>query len=298
MKKRIQETGNRRHEGGILARFAAVLVLAFLAIFLFLPSGGDTGRHGVMGVFLPGGRAFAAEEAWKACSARMGEIATLLELWRVDHGAYPTAKEFTSPEFRNYGKLGQNPVEFVCPESGKPYLYRPAPTRDNYLLSCPEPGVHGLPRLERTCSEQIQGETELSHEDRLAMKGAIETLYRAYAARDLEKVLEIERIPIDNSAKLLHEKKGVDPAEVREAFQSMTQAIFKAPGFKMKPLNLKRISFKRRGEICEVASFSPILESNRVDIGIPGEPMKVNVRISQFVFKKATEGWELIKMDL
>ncbi|MFH0803132.1 MAG: hypothetical protein V2A78_12220 [bacterium] len=259
-----------------------IIWLFFLALILLFPAAA--------------GRAFAVDE--KACSQRMGEIATLLELWRVDHGAYPTAAEFSSRDFQAYGALGQNPVKHTCPDNEKPYIYAPNPTRSDYTLSCPDPQVHGLPKLIRTSSEEIAGETELTHSDRQAMVDVIRNLHRAYSKKNLKEVLLIIKKPIENSAKLLHERKGIPEDTVADAFRGGIEDIFNAEKFRMKPLNLKKLTYWRRGDLCEVRSFKPVIESERVIIGSGSESFRVNIKLSQFVFRKGDSGWELIKMDM
>jgi hypothetical protein len=242
------------------------------------------------------GRALAAEE--DACSRRMGEIATLLELWRVDHRAYPTAAEFKSREFLSYGTLGQNPVKFTCPDSGKPYIYTPDRTRSDYKLYCPNPAAHKLTKLTRTSKGEFASGTILNHKDRQAMVDTIKSLFEAYSARDLEKVLAIIKVPIENSARLMHERRGIPEETVADAFRGGIEDIFNAEGFRMKPLNLKTVAFRRRGDICEAFSFKPVIESERVTVGSGSESLRVNIKLSQFVFKKEESGWKLIKMDM
>lgn len=139
----------------------------------------------------------------------------------------------------------------------------------------------------------------VSAQEKAAVKAAIEVFYQAWVGRDLERIISLERLAIDASAED-YEKRGKGKAEdVRESFRGATKDVLDSKDFKMKPLHLVDVEFRREGELIVVASAIPIIatESVSVDMG-DGTSQRVRILISKIVFRKAANGYEIVKMNL
>mgnify|MGYP006280686557 CR=1 FL=1 len=130
-----------------------------------------------------------------------------------------------------------------------------------------------------------------------AVTGIITELYKAYVARDVEKVMALERASFEAAAEA-YEKAGKGKASaVIDAYQGATEEVLNHKAFSMKPLNLADAQFQRVGEAVVVTSVVPIISTELVEVGEPGAGKKVRLRIGRFVFKKTATGYQIVRMD-
>lgn len=141
------------------------------------------------------------------------------------------------------------------------------------------------------------GPVKPTSDDAKAAARVITDLYDAYAARDLDRVMALERVSIDESAQT-YEKQGKGKADdVREAFRGATEELLTHKDFRMQPLNLKDAQFQRVGDTLVVTSPIPIVATASVEVGTPGEGRKVRLRIGKFILKKGDAGFQIVRMQ-
>lgn len=135
-------------------------------------------------------------------------------------------------------------------------------------------------------------------QEKAQVRSAIEAFYKAWVAKDLDRILLLEKEAIETSA-LDYEKRGKGKAQdVRESFRGCTNDLLTSKEFQMKPLNLADVEFRRHGEWIVVSSVIPIIATESVEIGDPGSGQRARIVISKLVFRKSPEGYRIIKMDL
>ncbi len=138
----------------------------------------------------------------------------------------------------------------------------------------------------------------LTEEDKNAMVSVIKELYDAYATRNLEKVLELQKESIESSA-VEYERQGKGSAQdVRDAYRSATDEILNHKEFRMLPLNISDLTFQKKGELCRVTSVVPIIATDRLEVSEDGKYFFVRLRIGEFVFAPNEKGWKIHTMYL
>ncbi len=139
---------------------------------------------------------------------------------------------------------------------------------------------------------------ELTEQDKEEIVTVIKALYNAYAEKDLDKVLELQKRSIESSA-LDYEKQGKGSAQdVRDAFREATEEILNHKAFKMLPLNLTDLTFQRKGDLCRVTSVVPIIATDRLEVMEDGKYFFVRLRIGEFIFAPEGDGWVIETMYL
>ena len=126
----------------------------------------------------------------------------------------------------------------------------------------------------------------------------IKELYDAYAEKNLDKIMEMQRNSIEASA-IDYENQGKGSAQdVRDAYRSATEEILNHKEFKMMPLNTSDLTFQKKGSLCRVTSVVPIIATDRLEISEDGKYFFVRLRIGEFVFSPTENGWEIQTMYL
>lgn len=139
--------------------------------------------------------------------------------------------------------------------------------------------------------------TKASGAEVKAATGVITELYNAYVARDVDKVMALERLSFEAAAEA-YEKQGKGKAsDVIDAYRGATDEVLKHKDFAMKPLNLADAQFQRVGDSVVVSSVIPIIATELVEVGEPGSGNKVRLRIGKFVFRAVDGTWQIVRMD-
>lgn len=139
--------------------------------------------------------------------------------------------------------------------------------------------------------------TKASGEEVKAVTGVITELYNAYVARDVDKVMALERLSFEAAAEA-YEKQGKGKAsDVIDAYRGATEEVLTHKDFAMKPLNLADAQFQRLGDSVVVTSVIPIIATELVEVGEPGSGKKVRLRIGKFVFRSVDGSWQIVRMD-
>ena len=152
---------------------------------------------------------------------------------------------------------------------------------------------------EKAEKEKKKNPNELTTVEKEAIISVIKEFYDAYASRDLDKVMEMQKNSIEESA-LEYEKQGKGKAQdVRDAYRSATKEIMEHKQFKMLPLNLSDITFRKKGKLCRVTSVVPIIATDRLEIVEDGKYFFIRLRVGEFVFESEDENtWKIKTMYL
>lgn len=143
-----------------------------------------------------------------------------------------------------------------------------------------------------------QKPTPVPDGEKAAARLLIGNLYKAYASRDVDKVIALERESIEASA-IDYEKKGKGSADVvRRSFRECTEDVLRNKDFAMKPLNLDDVEFRLEGDSLVVSSATPIIATETVEVGEAGSGQKVRLRICKFVLRKTSDGYAIMQMFL
>ena len=152
---------------------------------------------------------------------------------------------------------------------------------------------------EKAEKEKKKNPNELTAEEKEAIISVIKEFYDAYASKDLDKVMEMQKNSIEESA-LEYEKQGKGKAQdVRDAYRAATKEIMEHKQFKMLPINLSDITFRKKGKLCRVTSVVPIIATDRLEIVEDGKYFFVRLRIGEFVLQSDDENnWKIKTMYL
>ena len=154
------------------------------------------------------------------------------------------------------------------------------------------------PKTEQPKVKEPVSSREVSEEDKSAILAVIKELYDAYAEKNLDKIMEMQRNSIEASA-IDYENQGKGSAQdVRDAYRSATEEILNHKEFKMMPLNTSDLTFQKKGSLCRVTSVVPIIATDRLEISEDGKYFFVRLRIGEFVFSPTENGWEIQTMYL
>lgn len=140
---------------------------------------------------------------------------------------------------------------------------------------------------------------EVTDEEKNQIIDLIKELYNAYAEKDLEKVLELEKNSIESSA-IDYENQGKGSAQdVRDAYRFATGEVLNHKEFKMLPLNISDLTFQKKGNLCRVTSVVPIIATDRLEVNQDGKYFFVRLRIGELVVSPSEKGgWEIQTMYL
>ena len=152
---------------------------------------------------------------------------------------------------------------------------------------------------EKAEKERKKNPNELTPTEKEAIISVIKEFYDAYASKDLDKVMEMQKNSIEESA-IEYEKQGKGKAQdVRDAYRAATKEIMEHKQFKMLPINLSDITFRKKGKLCKVTSVVPIIATERLEIVEDGKYFFVRLRIGEFVFESEDENtWKIKTMYL
>ena len=252
------------------------------------------------------------------CEFNIKILANALELYANDHFVdYPTKKEFMSHKFDKYifkalGKKVENTDQFYrCPPKGW-LKYERVKNERAFKLFCPKPEIYGLKELSFSSREgfikddgtQKTGgidvkvekvkDSPVTPEEKAEINSVIKELYEAYKNKDLEKVMDIEEEAIVRAGKEAEKRGKYTMIEVYYAFKGTKNDVFRAEGFKMEPLNLSGVMYKKTGEQYIASSPVPVIATNVVKVG----NMKVRLRIASFTFERIKGKLRIVKMQL
>ena len=152
---------------------------------------------------------------------------------------------------------------------------------------------------EKAEKERKKNPNELTPVEKEAIISVIKEFYDAYASKDLDKVMDMQKNSIEESA-LEYEKQGKGKAQdVRDAYRSATKEIMEHKQFKMLPLNLSDITFRKKGKLCRVTSVVPIIATDRLEIIEDGKYFFIRLRVGEFVFESEDGNtWKIKTMYL
>ncbi len=152
---------------------------------------------------------------------------------------------------------------------------------------------------EKAQKERKKNPNELTPTEKEAIISVIKEFYDAYASKDLDKVMEMQKNSVEESA-IEYEKQGKGKAQdVRDAYRAATKEIMEHKQFKMLPINLSDITFRKKGKLCRVTSVVPIIATERLEIVEDGKYFFVRLRIGEFVFESEDENtWKIKTMYL
>jgi hypothetical protein len=268
---------------------------------------------------------------------RMKLLSQAVELWANDHNSqFPTVKEFKGATFKPYlhkaGWLTGGGNALRCPGTKLNFIYEPRQAEKNYIISCPPTGkptpsilsysrnrgfflVEKSPASsqashadkvkpnERTGAipaavSSAMAAREVSKEDKDKVTAIITQLHAAYAAKDLDKIMELVRYSVEYSA-LDYEKRGKGPAqEVREAFRDATREIIEHKDYKLYPLNMSDVTFDRKGKYIKVTSVVPIILTDQLEIINDDKFFYVKLRVGEIIFEPAGDSWRIANLYL
>ena len=273
-------------------------------------------------------RALPGDQAEKYAAIAQRNIkllANALELYaNANHREYPPERTFY---MARYGQgsfapfvktaIGK-PVNdlrpyFVCPPG---YLvdYRPSMKSLNFKLSCPKPERYnlvalyfstreGLVRSDGTKNKGMEIKKEdppktswkpVPVKEQQAMKEVLVNLWEAYKNKDINKVMEIQKVAVDRAAQRMEKQGKYSSDEVRAAFRGTAQDLFDADGFKMEALNVVGLKFEKKDKTYRVSSFIPIIASNKVQVA----SMKVRLKIGNIEFEKIKGEFVITRMQM
>jgi hypothetical protein len=139
---------------------------------------------------------------------------------------------------------------------------------------------------------------EMTPDEKDKVLDVIKDLYNAYAERNLDKILALQKESIEASALDYEKKKKGSADDVREAFKGATKEIIEHKDFKMLPLNLSDITFQRKGNTCRITSVVPIIATERLEVMEEGKYFFVRLRIGELIFEKKNDEWKIVNMYL
>ena len=152
---------------------------------------------------------------------------------------------------------------------------------------------------EKAEKEKKKNPNELTAEEKEAIISVIKEFYDAYASKDLDKVMEMQKNSIEESA-LEYEKQGKGKAQdVRDAYRAATKEIMEHKQFKMLPINLSDITFRKKGKLCRITSVVPIIATDRLEIVEDGKYFFIRLRIGELVLESDdNNNWKIKTMYL
>lgn len=134
-------------------------------------------------------------------------------------------------------------------------------------------------------------------QEKAAVRSVIQALYDAYKAHDVGKVLALEHVCIENSARDFEQRGKGSAQDVRDAFRGETEDLLKSRGFALKPLNLHYAEYRREGDTLVVSSVMPIISMTQaVEIVEGGHSHMNRLQIAKFKFQKTATGYDIVFM--
>ena len=109
----------------------------------------------------------------------------------------------------------------------------------------------------------------------------------------------MQKNSIEESA-LEYEKQGKGKAQdVRDAYRAATKEIMEHKQFKMLPINLSDITFRKKGKLCRITSVVPIIATDRLEIVEDGKYFFIRLRIGELVLESDdNNNWKIKTMYL